>query len=207
MSRVLVNGLNVRAGPSTNTQKVAHYDAGQIINSGDLLLEGDGRIWLRYTGGSGNKRYVCAIDRDGSKYVDVPGNVPGPRELNHNHNHNPIPIPIPSGVTGVPGIPMQTQFPDHRIQRWGCCFLCTCVKGGLTTYDQCMDCFNWGINSGKLKPTDCYVQYPKEQWAREISSRYGTPYHGDYCFQNNGRHFWLTQNGREIFNSSGLGHR
>ena len=31
MSRVLVNHLNVRAGPSTNSQKVAYYDAGQNI--------------------------------------------------------------------------------------------------------------------------------------------------------------------------------
>ena len=70
-----------------------------------------------------------------------------------------------------------------------------------------MDCFNWGMNSGKLRASDCYVQYPKENWAREISSRYGTPYHGDYNFQKNGRHFWLTQNGREIFNSAGIGWR
>ena len=56
MSRVLVNHLNVRAGPSTNSQKVAYYDAGQTINSADLLIENEGRIWLRYTGGSGNKR-------------------------------------------------------------------------------------------------------------------------------------------------------
>ena len=32
MSRVLVNHLNVRAGPSTNSAKVTCYDPGQIIN-------------------------------------------------------------------------------------------------------------------------------------------------------------------------------
>ena len=61
MSRVLVNHLNVRAGPSTNSQKVAYYDAGQTINSADLLIENEGRIWLRYTGGSGNKRMKVAL--------------------------------------------------------------------------------------------------------------------------------------------------
>ena len=196
MSVVLVNHLNVRTGPSTSAQKVAHYDSGQTINSGDLLLEGDGRIWLRYTGGSGNKRYVCAYDKDRSKYVQAAAHIPGQRWDD------------PRSDTGVPGIPRQTQFPDQRIQRWGCCFLCTCVKGGLTTLEQCMNCFNWGITSGKLSSVDCYVNCNKEQWAREISSRYGTPYHADYCFQDiDHHHFWLTQNGREIFNSAGLGWR
>ena len=51
MSRVLVDGLNVRAGPSTSAAKVAHYDAQQMINSGDLLIKNENRIWLRYTGG------------------------------------------------------------------------------------------------------------------------------------------------------------
>ena len=50
MSRVLVNGLNVRAGPSTNSQKVAYYNTGQIINSGNLVEENEGRFWLRYKG-------------------------------------------------------------------------------------------------------------------------------------------------------------
>jgi len=202
MSRVLVNHLNVRAGPSTNSQKVAYYDAGQTINSADLLIENEGRIWLRYTGGSGNKRYICAYE-GGSVFIDVPGNIPGPRP----DGGHPPPPPPPTGETGIPGIPKQRQFPDRRIQNWGCCFLCTCVKGGLTTFDQCMDCFNWGMSSGKLRSSDCYVNCDKEQWAREISARYGTPYHSDYCFQKNHHHFWLTQGGREIFNSSGLGWR
>ena len=84
MSKVLVNGLSVRAGPSTSSQKVAHYDKGDVINSGKLLVEGDGRIWLKYTGGSGNDRYVCAINNDNSLYVDVPASIPGPRKIEGN---------------------------------------------------------------------------------------------------------------------------
>ena len=196
MSRVLVNGLNVRTAPSTSAQKVAHYDQGQIINSGDSLIENEGRTWLRYTGGSGNKRFVCAIDRDGTKYVDV-----------HIQNKEKYDQQNQTSVTGIPGIPKQSQFPDARIRNWGCCFLCTCVKGGLTTRDQCIDCFNWGLKDGKLRSSDCYISCNKESWAREISQRYGTPYHGDYCYEKNSHHFWLTQNGREIFNSEGIGWR
>ena len=37
MSIVLVDGLNVRAGPSAGSEKVAQYNSGQIIKSGNLL--------------------------------------------------------------------------------------------------------------------------------------------------------------------------
>lgn len=207
MSKVLVNSLNVRAGPSTSSAKVAHYDAGNTINSGNLIVQNEGRYWLRYTGGSGNQRYVCMWE-NGTYFVNVPPNVPGPRP---EPIPEPIPpsgqLPIPGSITGLPGIPKQRDFSDHRIKQSGCCFLCTCVKGGLTTKAQCEDCFNWGMSSGKLRNSDCYVNCDKEAWAREISQRYNTPYHGDYIFQKNHHHFWLAQNGREIFNSAGLGWR
>ena len=86
MSRVLVNHLNVRAGPSTNSQKVAYYDAGQTINSADLLIENEGRIWLRYTGGSGNHRYVCARNNDGALYVQPASHIAWP--VPHPSNTN-----------------------------------------------------------------------------------------------------------------------
>ena len=199
MSRVLVNGLRVRTGPSTNTQAVAHYDTGNIIKSGNLLILNEGRYWLRYTGGSGNPRYVCAWNNDGSQYVDVHSNIPGPRP-----GQRPIPVPIPTGDTGVSGIPRQRNFPNKNIQESGCCFLAACVKGGLTDMNHCLDCYNWALNSGKIQ-ANCYVKIDKNNLAAQISQRYGTQFHSDYIFQTNGRHFWLSQNGREIFNSAGIG--
>ena len=205
MSIVLVDGLNVRAGPSAGSEKVAQYNSGQIIKSGNLLTLNENRIWLRYTASSGNQRFVCALNNDGAAFVAVPLSVPGPR----SNGKGTIPEPNKAGGTGIPGIPKQTQFPDVRIQKYGCCFLCTCVKGGLTTFDQCMNCFNWGLNSGKLSRTDCYVNCDKENWAKEISSKYGTPYHSGYNFKKiftkDGTHFLITQNGIEIFNSMGIG--
>ena len=206
MAEVLVSNLNVRAEPSTSSGVLDHYQKGDKINSGDLLVSSDGRIWLRYTGGSGNKRYVCAYDKDGSKFVDVPSNIPGPRP-GSNSKPQPSQNRTSSSGTGINGIPKQSQFSDERIRKWGCCFLCTCVKGGLTTEDQCVKCFNWGINSGKLRKSDCYVNCDKEAWAKEIANTYGTTYHSDYTFQKNSHHFWLTQNGVEIFNSAGIGWR
>lgn len=78
MSKVLVDSLCVRSGPSTSSAKVAHYDTGDIINSGNLIVQNEGRYWLRYTGGSGNQRYVCMWE-NGNYFVNVPQNVPGPR--------------------------------------------------------------------------------------------------------------------------------
>lgn len=206
MSKVLVNGLRVRTSPSTNTEAVAHYDTGNIINSGDLLILNEGRIWLRYTGGSGNKRFVCYMDSNGSRYIDVPPHVPGPRSLDI-----PVPIPIPqpiipTGETGVPGIPKQRHFPNQNIRNWGCCFLAACVKGGLTDMNKCLDCYNWALQKGKIR-NDCWIKIDKNALAQQISQKYGTPFHNDYIFQSNGNrsHFWLSQGGREIFNSDGIG--
>ena len=196
MSNVLVNNLIVRSAPSTTSEEIAKCNTGQIINSGEELIQNEEGIWLRYTGQSGNKRYVMAYNKDNTPYVDVAPHIPGPRP--------PAVYPPPSS-TGIPGIPKLSQFPDNRLKHCGDCFLCTCVKGGLTTLEQCMDCFNWGIVTGKLWH-DCYVNCNKEELAKEISSKYDTTYHEDYVFQKSSRsHFWLTQNGKEIFNSYGLG--
>ena len=71
MSKVLINNLIVRAAPSTTSEEIALYNAGQIINSGEELIENEEGIWLRYTGQSGNKRYVMAYNKDNTQYVDV----------------------------------------------------------------------------------------------------------------------------------------
>ena len=68
-----------------------------------------------------------------------------------------------------------------------------------------MNCFHWGISSGKLRASDCYVKCDKEQWAREIAMRYCTILHLDYIFQKNNHHYWLTQGEKEVFNSNGIG--
>ena len=78
MSKVLVNKLIVRAAPSTTSEEIAQYNAGDIIHSGDSLIENEEGIWLRYTGQSGNKRYVMVYDKDNAQYVDVAPNIPNP---------------------------------------------------------------------------------------------------------------------------------
>ena len=62
MSKVLVNGLKVRVGPSISSQKFAHYDKEQIIKSGYLIVQNKGRPWSGYIVNSRNKRYICMCE-------------------------------------------------------------------------------------------------------------------------------------------------
>ena len=112
MSEVLVSNLNVRAEPSTNSESLAKYDKGEIINSGEILISNEGRIWLRYTAvSSGKKRYVCAYDKDGTKFVNVPSNIPGPRPGEQTKQSTGS---LTNSGTGITGIPKQSQFSDNR---------------------------------------------------------------------------------------------
>ena len=86
MSKILVNNLSVRNGPSTSAEKIAYFDAGEIIKTGNLLILNEGRIWLRYIASSGKERYICVIDNEGSKFIDIPKNIPGPRNLDDIEN-------------------------------------------------------------------------------------------------------------------------
>ena len=197
MSLVLVNNLNIRTRPSFTAEKVGQFQAKDLIESGKELIIEENRIWLKFNDEAGNERYVCVVNDNHDVYVSVSPNIPGPR-------HIPV-IGVPPEVGRLFSIPKQTAFSDDRIKNWGSCFLCICVKGGLTNAEQIMNCFKWGLASGKLRNSDISFNCNREQWAREISFRYGTIYHGDYCLQKNNDHFWLTQNGREIYNPKGLG--
>ena len=126
MSNVLVNNLIVRSAPSTTSEEIAKCNTGQIINSGEELIQNEEGIWLRYTGQSGNKRYVMAYNKDNTPYVDVAPHFP--------NNFNKCRGGCVCG--GCPrSLPKQSQFPDPRIQNLGSCFLCKCIKGGLTTLE------------------------------------------------------------------------
>ena len=48
MSKIIASKLQIREGPSTNTKSVGEYNVGEVINSGMLLIENEGRIWLKY---------------------------------------------------------------------------------------------------------------------------------------------------------------
>lgn len=54
-----VDALNVRVAPSTSSEVVDQYHAGQTVELDDWYEIADGYVWARYTGYSGATRYVA----------------------------------------------------------------------------------------------------------------------------------------------------
>jgi len=187
-----LTAVKVRSGPSTSSKQVALYQKGETVNY-DKLVKGDGRTWISYIGASGNRRYCCAIDKDGSHYISA-----GPTP----------PTPKPSGRTGVPGIPVQGSFSQRGIAISGCCFLAACVKGGCTTKAQCVNCWNWAVKNGLVRKSDAYVLAGAETLAKKCASHFGLTYHSNYqiIWNCTHTHFYIFVNGKEFFNSAGLGY-
>ena len=73
MRATFLTAVKVRAGPSTSTEVVATYSAGETVNY-DKTGENEGRLWISYIGRSGNRRYCCARDTNGEKYIDLGNN-------------------------------------------------------------------------------------------------------------------------------------
>jgi len=69
--------VNVRSAPSTSSSVVAVYNPGETVKY-DKVVQGDGRTWISYIGGSGKRRYCCAIDKGGKKYVTT-SDTPSPK--------------------------------------------------------------------------------------------------------------------------------
>ena len=72
LARFLKN-VKVRAGPSISSEEVATYKSGETVKY-DKTVNNEGRIWISYIGKSGNRRYCCAIDTNGEKYIDLGNN-------------------------------------------------------------------------------------------------------------------------------------
>ena len=184
-----LTAVRVRASPSTSSETVATYQAGDSVVY-DSVVQNEGRTWISYIGGSGNRRYCCAVDSDGSVYIK-----------------NEDSSDVFGGVTGMKYIPTQGQFAQPGIAKSGCCFLAACVKGGCTTQAQCVSCWNWATSTGRVRSSDAWVSCGCENLARDCASHFGLPYHSDYSIVWNCKqsHFYVFRNGRELFNSAGLG--
>ena len=61
------DNVNVRAGPSTQTNKVAQYHPGESVHINEVHYSSDGKTWGSYIGGSGQRRYVC-LNNNGESY-------------------------------------------------------------------------------------------------------------------------------------------
>lgn len=68
--RCTVSKLNVRTAPSLSGSVVASYCLGQTVVLDDWYRSADGYIWGRYTGHSGNVRYVAVGRATGKPEAD-----------------------------------------------------------------------------------------------------------------------------------------
>lgn len=188
------SNVKVRSGPSVSSEEVAQYNIGETV-SYDSVVQNEGRTWISYIGSSGKRRYCCARNTNGEQYIV---NISG------GHSQGSVSV---SGDTGFPNIPKQKNFAQNGIAVSGCLFLALCVKGGCTNQEQCVKAFNWAVSNDFVRGHDAYVNIGRDELAQKISNRFNLPYHSDYsvvkCTKR--QHFYLMQNGKEIFNSAGLG--
>ena len=180
MRATFLTAVKVRAGPSTSTAHVATYSAGETVNY-DKTVENEGRLWISYIGGSGNRRYCCARDTNGETYIEL-GNSGGNVSLNQKSSRHPA------------------------VRAEGCCFLCTCYLGGLNNMNEADDCFAWALSQGKVRG-DSWVKY-KDALPGEIANRYGRNRRSGRIVQGNNHFYVVNAGGVEIFNSisPGYGH-
>jgi hypothetical protein len=63
---VVASALNVRSQPTINSNSVAVYYAGEPVTLDNWYTIADGYVWGKYTGKSGNIRYI-AVQVDGGE--------------------------------------------------------------------------------------------------------------------------------------------
>lgn len=191
-ARFLTN-VKVRSGPSTASSQQALYTTGETVNY-DSVVSGDGRTWISYIGRSGQRRYCCAIDRDGSRYVEV-GSVPPV----------PVPRPTPSGIDGLPFLQRQSRHPGVRGE--GCMFCAACWLGGLNTIGEVDDAFDWCVAMGYVRRSDALCNgLSREPLGRKIAQHYRRSFREGCRIQPGTHHFYVVDgSGREVYNSAGWG--
>ena len=106
--------------------------------------------------------------------------------------------------TGLKGVSYQRNLPGMRE---GCLFMAACVIGGLGTDAEIMVARKWAVQNGYIRDSDTYVNMSAKVLAKKISEHFHTYYHANWDFGRGRNHFWvIDQNGREVFNSAGLGY-
>ena len=68
--RCTVNGLRIRTAPGLNSGIVGSYNKGQTVNLDNWYTIKDGWVWGRYTGYSGNVRYIAVGKATGKPEPD-----------------------------------------------------------------------------------------------------------------------------------------
>ena len=120
--------------------------------------------------------------------------------------------PPPSNKCGVQNwVSYGTGLKDVSTQMdlgltWGCYFMAACVKGGLGNNNCILDAKRWAAAQGYIRDSDTLLNVDGSTLALYISQHYGTTYHNNWSIVEGCGHYWVNnENGKEIFNSAGLG--
>lgn len=68
VGKFVVDDVRIRSAPSVGSGVVGKHKAGDTVNY-DSVMNVEGRTWISYIESSGNRRYCCAIDKDGDVYI------------------------------------------------------------------------------------------------------------------------------------------
>ena len=186
---IFLTTVKVREKPSTSSKYFDSYSAGQTVNY-DSTVENEGRLWISYIGGSGNRRYCCARDDDGEWLINLGGG--GGNNFGESNNE----------FTCF----NQKNSRHNAVKKEGCCFLCCCFLGGLNDLEECDDCFPWAVNNGYVR-SDSFVQ-GRDRLINKLANKYGRSCRSGEIVEGNGHFYVEDGNKKEIFNSikKGYGH-
>ena len=79
--------VRVRLAPSVSSEHVASYQPGETVRY-EKTVNNEGRLWITYVAKSGNRRYCCAIDTNGEKYIDLGADVNDDNYIGNNIGNN-----------------------------------------------------------------------------------------------------------------------
>ena len=65
-----LTSVRVRAGPSKISTHVGTYKKGESVKY-NKVVKNENITWIVFNSAKGNRRYCCAIDKDGSQYVSI----------------------------------------------------------------------------------------------------------------------------------------
>ena len=156
----------------------------QIIITG--IIENEGKTWLKFQ--ENGKTYYCCAKNGSEVYVSI---------IERNDDNE--------GSSGV--VMNQNRSKYRAVQKEGCCFLCACYLGGLNNIDEADECYEWAVEEGFVDSIDNpYVSVNKYDLAKKIALYYGRQQRsGEICRQKD--HFYVVDNGVEVFNSIRIGYR
>ena len=206
MRAIFSDTVNVRSQPSISSEIVAKYNKGESVIY-DNIIENEGRLWITYIGGSGNRRYCCARDITGKILIDNSiihfSNINSLNNANNNSN-NIIHSNNNSNNNNVfPFLQKQSKYAALRME--GCLFCTACFLGGLNNINEVDECFEWAVENGKVSGKDCYVKINRLDLARQIAEKYRRGYRNYNIVKGNNHFYVVDTNGNEVYNSAGPG--